>query len=201
MSRVAPHVVSARLTPTQRATIARAAKACNESLSTFTRQALTARAAGNHGAADTAATRYTRLSGTPARQALSQLVALAANDPTAQIADLCLALGIPATSSPDDIMAAVTALLESLGSDAPTAPDPAPAGPAGGRTVKTSRGEITLSAREIKTCQEVGASLEAYAENRTVLDANRARAPGVLPRAVAAKFEVGPDGNVRLARH
>src|SRR6478609_2117930 len=107
--------IATRITEAQRAKIQRAAKACNESLSTFTRQALNARAAGNVGAANDATASRVRLSSNPARLAIKHLAALAANDPTAQIADLCLALGLPPDASATQIQDAVNALLASLG--------------------------------------------------------------------------------------
>ncbi len=40
-----------------------------------------------------------------------------------------------------------------------------------GRVIKTSRGEVTLSAREVKNCEETGAKIETYAENKAIRDA------------------------------
>ena len=115
--------ICARLTASQRAAITRAAKACNESISDFMRTALAARASGKTGASNEASIAQARLRCSPARQALKQLAALAAKDPKAQIADLCLALGIPAASSSDAILEAVTALLDTLDLAAPSAAD------------------------------------------------------------------------------
>jgi hypothetical protein len=42
-----------------------------------------------------------------------------------------------------------------------------------GKLVKTSRGEIMLSAREVKNCSDLGASLEQYAENKMAREAAR----------------------------
>lgn len=40
-----------------------------------------------------------------------------------------------------------------------------------GRTFKTSKGEIQLSAREIKNCESQGADVNAYAENKAIREA------------------------------
>lgn len=202
--------IATRLTEAQRAKIQRAAKACNETLSTFTRQALTARAAGDLGAANEATASRVRLSSNPARLAIKHLVALVATDPvdpTDALAQLCLALGLPRDADAKTIQAAVDALLATVGGGDAGAdplesnPDLAPTAPTGGRTVKTSRGKVTLSAREVKACAEAGAKIEEYAENKAIRAAARPWHPPPTQRApVAAKFEIGPDGNVRLAR-
>lgn len=51
---------------------------------------------------------------------------------------------------------------------------PPPTGGGEGRTFNTSRGAITLTASEIKSCEDTGAKLEAYAENKAVREAARA---------------------------
>lgn len=52
-------------------------------------------------------------------------------------------------------------------------PPPSGAAPDGARVIKTSRGDVTLTAREIKNCESTGASVEAYAENKAIRDAAR----------------------------
>jgi hypothetical protein len=65
-------------------------------------------------------------------------------------------------------------------SKAPAAPPRAPREEVvGGRTVKTSLGDVVLSSREIKNCEELGAKVETYAENKAIRDAAKARATGV----------------------
>lgn len=56
-------------------------------------------------------------------------------------------------------------------------PGTPPAAPEGeGRVIKLSRGgEITLTPSEVKACEETGAKLEAYAENKAVREAARRR--------------------------
>lgn len=51
---------------------------------------------------------------------------------------------------------------------------PPPAG-GGGRTFTTSQGLITLTASEIKTCEESGAKPEAFAENKAIREAARTK--------------------------
>lgn len=58
------------------------------------------------------------------------------------------------------------------GHNPPPSGGPAPAH--GGRVVMTSRGEVQLTASEIKSCEETGAKLEAYAENKAIREAARA---------------------------
>lgn len=41
------------------------------------------------------------------------------------------------------------------------------------RVIKTSRGEVSLSAREIKNCESQGVKLESYAENKAIREAAR----------------------------
>lgn len=55
---------------------------------------------------------------------------------------------------------------------APAKPPPAGAGE-GGRVVKTSKGDIELSAREISNCESQGVKVEAYAENKAIREAAR----------------------------
>jgi hypothetical protein len=55
---------------------------------------------------------------------------------------------------------------------APGARPPVTAGE--GRIVKTSRGEVLLSASEIKNCEALSANVETYAENKAIRDAARA---------------------------
>jgi hypothetical protein len=43
----------------------------------------------------------------------------------------------------------------------------------GDRVVKTPRGEVTLSAREIKNCEEKGVKVETYAENKAIRESAR----------------------------
>lgn len=45
-----------------------------------------------------------------------------------------------------------------------------------GRAFQTSKGEITLSASEIKACEDSGAKPEAYAENKAIREAARVKA-------------------------
>ncbi len=54
----------------------------------------------------------------------------------------------------------------------PTRKDPAVGD---GRTFTTSQGVVTLSASEIKNCEESGAKLEAYAENKAIREAARTK--------------------------
>lgn len=54
-------------------------------------------------------------------------------------------------------------------------PAPPPQHEAVARTIKTPHGVVTLSAREIANCQEVGCKLEVYAVNKAIRDAARAR--------------------------
>jgi hypothetical protein len=54
----------------------------------------------------------------------------------------------------------------------PNAP-PARGSGGDGKSFKTSHGLITLSASEIQTCEESGAKLEAYAENKAIREAAR----------------------------
>lgn len=49
----------------------------------------------------------------------------------------------------------------------------APAGGGDSRSFTTSHGVVTLSASEIKSCEESGAKLEAYAENKAIREAAR----------------------------
>jgi hypothetical protein len=46
---------------------------------------------------------------------------------------------------------------------------------ADGRVFKTAHGEVTLSVSEIKSCEETGAKLEAYAENKAIREAARTK--------------------------
>jgi uncharacterized protein (DUF1778 family) len=198
MARVSPHVISARLTPAQRGKITRAANALQMTIAEFTRGAALARSRGDTQGAVALDMDRVRLNGTPARHAIIALTALGSSkDPTAVLGNLLAALDLPSDSTAEQIQTAIDILLAALApaTGDPLAGDaePPPTAPTGGRTVKTAHGEVTLSASEIKTCEETGAKPEAYAETR-------ARAPRPQPRTVAAKFEIGPDGNVRLAR-
>lgn len=58
---------------------------------------------------------------------------------------------------------------------APAAPAAPAAAAADGRSFKTSRGEIKLSAREIKNCESTGADVNAYAENKAIRESARNR--------------------------
>lgn len=104
-------------------------------------------------------------------------------------------LALPPGSSVDEILKAVGALSDDLADDgAPTDaqyalqanPDPDPAKLS--RTFTTSRGAVTLSASEVESCKEAGATPEAYAENKAIRDAARrpARAASDPLRAVQA---------------
>lgn len=69
-------------------------------------------------------------------------------------------------------VSALRVLLSAAPKPAAGAKPPVTAGE--GRIVKTSRGEVLLSASEIKNCETSGATLEAYAENKAIRDAARA---------------------------
>lgn len=71
-----------------------------------------------------------------------------------------------------ELRARVTTLKQAKGAPLtpPTRKDPA-AGD--GRTFTTSQGVVTLSASEIKSCEESGAKPEAYAENKAIREAAR----------------------------
>lgn len=71
-----------------------------------------------------------------------------------------------------ELRARVATLKQAKGTP-PTPPARKDEAPAGGRAFTTSQGVVTLSASEIKTCEESGAKPEAYAENKAIREAAR----------------------------
>lgn len=133
---------------------------------------------------------------TPSKVLASIVTTLAESDivqPTpeqiAALKAICTALELPAESDAETIRSALGALLEVVPQPEPTNtdplqahPEPEPAqlsrarggrSPVSGRTFTTSRGTVTLSASEIESCKEMGAKLEAYAENKAIRGAAR----------------------------
>jgi phage I-like protein len=102
-------------------------------------------------------------------------LAAAADDPEAQIADLCAALGISATSTPENILAAVSALLQSLGSTAPSPPGPAapkkpPADPAPKKPPPpASLARLTASERATLAARGVTTDAQFTALKKTIM--------------------------------
>jgi hypothetical protein len=78
------------------------------------------------------------------------------------------------SESVTDMRARVAVLKQAKGAaiTPPTRKDPAVGD---GRAFTTSHGVVTLSASEMKNCEESGAKLEAYAENKAIREAARAK--------------------------
>lgn len=66
----------------------------------------------------------------------------------------------------EEMRARVQTLSASKGKASPAKPPASPDADASGRIVQTSRGAVTLSAREIAICNEYGTSLADYAESK-----------------------------------
>jgi hypothetical protein len=109
---------------------------------------------------------------------VGELVKLGVEDPATAFvgdpADRKLVARLTNESVPD-MRARVAVLKKSRGT--PLAPPTRKTGsaPAGGREFTTSHGVVTLSASEIKSCEESGAKPEAYAENKAIREAARAK--------------------------
>jgi hypothetical protein len=73
-----------------------------------------------------------------------------------------------------DLRARVAVVKKAKGAAPPAPPTRKDETPAtGGRSITTAHGVVTLSASEIKSCEESGAKPEAYAENKAIREAAR----------------------------
>jgi len=109
---------------------------------------------------------------------VNKLVKLHAETPGTAWADP--AKKIPAARLSAEPIAELRSRVSALRVLASASPKPAPGAKppvtaAGeGRIVKTSRGDVALSASEIKNCEALSANVETYAENKAIRDAARA---------------------------